>query len=288
MKRIVLTSFVAVGLSAGCLNTIFPLAPDQLFETQVRADCSFLFRCCEANERSIVTGGGTSPVDEGNCVEQRFEAGGEGALLGQRAKAAVDAGKAEHDGALADECLRPILDQANACDPAFLTPKLSAACSVGAGRGFVVGLVKDGDECNDTLECADEGTCVIPEDDTVVTTKGKCFAAVSEGDSCVRGAEGEQEILPCKSGLTCSFNGDGTAECKAVELLADGESCFDGRECESGECIEAEVKTCSFSDERCAVDADCEDADLGEICDAGVDDVCGTADIDVAICNGRE
>lgn len=288
MKRIVLTSFIAVGLSAGCLNTIFPLAPDQLFETQVRADCSFLFRCCEPNERSITRGGGATPYDEATCVEQRFEAGGSSALLGQRAKAAVDAGNAEHDGTLAEECLRPILDQANACDPAYLAPELSPACSFGASRGFVVGLVKDGDECTDDIECADEGTCVIPEDDNVITVKGACVAAASEGESCLRGAEDEREIVNCKTGLTCSFEPDGTAECKPIELLADGEPCFNGEECESGACIEKEARTCSFSNDPCAVDADCEDADVGETCDAGFDDVCGEDDVDVAICNGRE
>lgn len=288
MKRIVLTSFVAVGLSAGCLNTIFPLAPDQLFETQVRADCAFLFRCCEPNERGITPIGGASTYDEATCVEQRFEVGGSSALLGQRAKAAVDAGKAEHDGTLAEECLRPILDQANACDPAYLAPELSPACSFGASRGFVVGLVKDGDDCTDDLECADEGTCVIPENEEVITAKGTCVAAVSEGESCLREAEGDQEILPCKSGLRCTFDGVGGAECKAIELLADGESCFDGAECESGACIEQEVRTCTFSDDPCTVDADCEEVDVGETCDTGLDDVCGEDELDVAICNGRE
>lgn len=275
LKRLLFPSLVtAVGL-VGCTNTFFPLASDQLFETQLRANCSYAFNCCEAVERSSF--GFSNARDEGSCVEEGLETGGELALLGQRAKAAVDAGKATYDGELAERCMRPFLDAAQQCDPNLRSLNNTPECDFGFSRAFAVGTVKDGGDCTDSIECAEEGTCVVESDADTITVAGKCKAAAAEGDDCSERG--------CQTGLQCTFDG-AAAKCTKIVLLDDGESCFDGSQCSSGACITAVNGTCFDGGAPCTADTDCGSDDF---CDSGEDDVCGKADdVTSDVCNGLE
>lgn len=275
LKRLIFPSLVtAVGL-VGCTNTFFPLASDQLFETQLRANCSYAFNCCEAVERS------TTAPDEATCVEEGLENGGELSLLGQRAKAAIDAGTATYNAEEAERCMRPFLDAAQQCDPNLRNLKTDAACEVGIARAFVVGTIKDGKACTDTLECADEGTCVVDAEDNTITVKGKCVAAVGEGADCTES--------DCKSGLSCTFNAeDSTQTCEKIKLLDDGESCFDDSQCSSGACNQSETGSCIDSGEPCDGDSDCDEAN-GDFCTFDGDAACGKpVVVESDICNGLE
>jgi hypothetical protein len=267
----------AVGL-VGCTNTFFPLASDQLFETQLRASCSYAFNCCEPVERGSF--GFSNSPDEATCVEEGLETGGQLSLLGQRAKAAIDAGKATYDGELAERCMRPFLDAVQQCDPNLQRIDSTAECAFGFNRAFAVGTVKDGEDCTDSIECADEGTCVVEDEDNTITVAGTCKAAAGEGDDCSE--------RNCKAGLECSFEVD-AVKCTKVVLLDDGEPCFDGSECTSGACIEGEASgSCFDSGVACETSADC-DVDSGDFRDFGDGTVCGdAATVESDICNGLE
>lgn len=261
----------------GCLNLFFPFAPDQLFETQVRANCRFQFQCCTAAERSVQF------LDEATCVEANFEQNASQALIGQRAQQAIQAGNAEHDAELAERCLRPFLDAANSCDPnvVFGVGERDLACVAGQSRFFTVGLVKDGDDCIDDLECADEGDCVVDNDEPeVISLAGKCRSRAGDGDDC-----DERE---CQTGLACIRDGEGTPTCQEVELKGKGDSCFDDEECDTGFCKPvAGGGRCFFDDEiGCSEDSDC-DEDNGDFCDFDEDGgECDDAP-DVEICDGQ-
>jgi len=139
-----------VVVSAGCFNLLFPYAPDQTAETLLRASCNFAFNCCDAAERPEAFASATR--DEATCVEEGLEEGGSSTILGQRVQAAIALGNAEYDQALAEKCLKPIVDAANACDArAFLRPEVSAECNSALARGFAIGKVKDGDDCTDEI-----------------------------------------------------------------------------------------------------------------------------------------
>ena len=275
MKRIAVSLLVAVGI-AGCANTFFPLAPDQLFETQLRSNCSFAFNCCEAIERSAL--GLSSTPDEATCVEQGLESGGTLSLLGQRAKAAVDAGNAVYDDELAERCMRPVLDAIKTCDPDILRTRLDAECLAGFRQAFVTGTIKEGKDCTDSLECADEGDCVVDAAERALTIAGTCEARAGEGDSC-----SERE---CLSSLSCDFSLE-NPECVKVVLLANGERCTADSQCSSNTCLEINNDRCFDSGEPCEDDDGCESNDF---CDFESADVCGDADATKTseICNGRE
>jgi len=266
----------------GCLNLLFPFAPDQTAETLLRANCKFAFNCCLAAERNQVGIGISSARDEATCIEQGLEVGGDETLLGQRVQAAIAAGNAEHNAALAEKCLKPLVDAANSCDAqAFLRPAADAECARAAERGFATGKVGDGDDCTDDIECADEGRCIRNEADegeVVISLAGKCAAGAAEGKDC-------SENFLCQAGLQCQFAADG-ATCEKIVLLDDGESCFDGSDCESGVCIEVqEAGFCFETDEPCNDDEDCGDDDF---CDSDFNEVCGAADdVKVEICDGK-
>lgn len=278
LKRLLFPSLVtAVGL-VGCTNTFFPLASDQLFETQLRASCSYAFNCCEAVERGSF--GFSSSPDEATCVEEGLETGGQLSLLGQRAKAAIDAGKATYDGELAERCMRPFLDAAQQCDPNLRDLDSTPECSFGFSRAFAFGTVKDGGDCTDDIECADEGNCVVESEENTLTVAGKCKAAGGEGDDC--------NERNCQTGLECTFEGD-AATCTKIVLLEDGESCFDGSQCASGGCIESDENgRCFETGASCSVDTECDVAN-GDFCDFGGDTVCGDpVEVTSDVCNGLE
>ena len=267
---------VALG---GCLNLLFPFAPDQTAETLLRARCKFAFNCCLAAER--VDTGLSNARDEATCVEQGLEVGGQDTILGQRVQAAVAAGNAEHNAALAEKCLKPIVDAANSCDAqAFLRPAADAECTAAAARGFATGKVGDGDDCTDDIECADEGRCIRNEPDdgeVLISLAGKCAAAAAEGKDC-------SEDGLCQSGLQCQFAAEGST-CEKIVLLDDGEDCFDASQCKGGACIEIEAGVCFDTDEPCTNDDDCAADDF---CDSDFTEVCAeAADAKVEICDGK-
>lgn len=275
MCRLLLFPVVAALGAAGCTNTLFPLAPDQLFETQVRANCSYAFHCCEAAERNVF--GFSNARDEGSCVEQALEASGEQALVGQRAKAAIDAGTAAYDGDLAERCLRPFLDAAQHCDPRLRFLPTPDACAFGLSRGFAVGTVKDGEPCTDSIECADEGSCIVDAAANTVTVSGTCAAAAGDDEDC--------SARPCKTGLRCVLGVDVTV-CKKIERGLDGTACTEANQCASGVCVPTPVSVCAASGAPCGSDGSCADGDVCNTFDQGT---CGPADdVNTDICDGQE
>lgn len=270
-----LAGSVLVGAFAGCV-ALFPYNPENLFETAVRADCAFAFRCCTGAERSVTSKGNFR--DEDSCIKETLETGGEAANIGLRAREVVAAGHGEFDSVLADECTKAGTDARYACDAeAVLTPgPRDAECIAGAARAFVVGNVDDGDDCTDDIECADEGSCVREPSETELTIAGKCRARADEGDEC-----GERV---CKTGFVCLPNEADELRCAEPTLKENDDACSDSGECASGFCTTVTTLVCAISGDPCATDADC--TNFADFCTTASSSTCTARGPKVEICDG--
>lgn len=276
-SRVLLGSVVAGVLGTSCLALVFPYSPENLFETQVRAECAFAFRCCLPSERVITELQGFR--DEDTCIREILERGDSSTNLGLRAQEVVASGNGEYDNELAEKCLKPGIDARYACDAeAVLAAGASDPdCIAGAARAFVIGKVDDGDDCTDDLECVDEGDCIRDNDVGEVSLQGKCRAHADKGDDCAERG--------CKTGLICLPNDGGEFRCTEPTLLDDGEDCSDNSECSSGFCNSDEVRACNFSGDACVSDSDCDIP--GDSCGVTTRTVCGSSGPKVEVCDGK-
>lgn len=295
MRRILtLAVLAAVFTTASSCQALFPLSPDNLTETRVRALCHFAYACCTPIEASLYIGFLTQYKDEGACVAELLE---DDLLTSvraadQQARDAVARGAAEYDGEAAEECSREWLDAVNSCDVDalsssgsldfnklfYLADSRDAECSALAARNFARGNVEDGDECHSSVDCEEFGTCVVEPDADVITTEGECVTPGGEGDPC--GDAG------CQPGLSCVF--DTEATCEDVPLLANGEPCDENVVCDSGFCdFEQSVGRCFNADTPCTDDTDC-DVNAGDFCLSEFGGACAaTPDVNVEICDGE-
>jgi hypothetical protein len=113
MRRVMLLTAV-VAMASNC-NFFFAFAPDQICETLIRAQCRFAFNCCNASERTALLFGLGQFRNESECIEESLEEGG---VCGndRQVHDAVNQGRFQYDGALAERCLKPAIDAANSCD----------------------------------------------------------------------------------------------------------------------------------------------------------------------------
>lgn len=300
MRRISLIAPLAVSVIAlvpSC-NLLFPFAPDQICESRIRALCHFAFSCCSAGERDLF-GDLSNFRDEGHCIEELLaEAGSCGNA--PEVQQAVQQGRFEYDGALAEQCEKPIIDALNACDAdAVLGDELEQdeeCLGVGVFAGsfaYGTGTVKDGDECFEAFECATPGSvCEPPEDPeddgkVLITRVGTCKEPAKEGGDCSEDGSGGL----CEEGTFCDFQ---TEKCVAIELSPNGATCFDDSECESGFCNDTDVAvdaTCAdllADGAECFEDDDCQ-SELCELDDAEETFVCVPQDdVVVEACNGLQ
>lgn len=283
--RIVLPVLVAlvVPLSTSSCWLFAPTSLDGFVEAFIRAECKFAFQCCTPPERAQFFP--RNFRDEGTCVQESLEEGSGGNVVVDRAKAVIAAGKGEFNADRANECLTPQLEQRNACDADAVLGgdgALDVVCAAEQARGFVVGNVEDGDDCNDDIECADFGICDRSDNDAdTITTAGECRAAVEEGGDCSDGQA-------CFPGTQCTPNADFTEfSCEQVELLGNGEECFADGQCESNFCEERNAFRCGASGEPCTVETVAVDCpDVGDFCFEQFVSECADADITVDVCNG--
>jgi hypothetical protein len=259
-----------------------PTGLDGFVEAFLRAECNFAFNCCTPPERAQFFS--SNFRDEGTCVSEGLEEGDAGNIVVARAKAVIAAGKGEFDQARADECLKPLLDQRNNCDAeaVLLGAGADARCAAEQNRGFVVGNVDDGDDCNDDIECADFGFCDRSDnEDDVVTTAGECRASVEEGGDC-------SENPFCFPGLACVPNDDFTEfTCEEQELLDNGDECNVNAQCESNFCEESERFLCSSNDAPCTPETALDDCPIGDFCFEDFSSVCADSDVSVEVCDGQ-
>jgi hypothetical protein len=200
---------VALATLPAC-NMIFPYAPDQVFETQVRAECHFVFSCCTAGEADVLVAGPTGVAfsdlrrfrDEGACVQERLE---EGSLSNEILRAinqAESAGRFTYDANTARTCGEPLINALNNCDADFVLGdsrplETSAECSVegpegGDGTAGIpgTGKVKNDQQCFYDFECAVEnsrclGANAYDEPDTCATDDDCGGSEICDGGYCV-------------------------------------------------------------------------------------------------------
>ncbi len=101
-------------------------------------------------------------------------------------------------------------------------------CAVVLAAGCSSGL---GEPCDAQKACPDDLMCSFPRGEDGPALQGVCdYALRGEGEACTVAAE-------CAQALTCSSHftpGDRYGTC--VKKRAEGEACFDDRDCESGTC----------------------------------------------------
>ncbi len=281
-----LTLAIVLPLSTSSCWLFAPTGLDGFVEAFIRADCKFAFNCCLAPERAQFFP--RAFRDEGTCVQESLEEGSGSNVVVDRAKAVIAAGKGEFDQVRADACLKPLLEARNSCDSQTVLGGgggLDARCAGEQARGFVVGNVDDGDDCDDDIECANFGFCDRSDnEDDVVTTAGECKEAVDEGGDC-------SENPNCFPGLACTPNADFTEfTCEQPVLLDDGEDCGADSQCESNFCDEQSVFQCFFDGEPCTEATEAVDCDVvnGDSCEEDFAEVCAAAgDLSVEVCDGQ-
>ena len=280
--RLVVLAVLPVVVAGGCY-VFAPTSLDGFFEASIRARCHFVFDCCSAGERTQFFQNAFN--DEGSCVSQQLESQSGTAAIAERARAVVAANKGDFNAKRAEECVKPGLDAENNCDADTVLsgkPVADGLCGADAERGFVEGKTKDGDDCDDDIECADFGVCDRSNNDvTIVSIKGSCVAALKEGKSCFDAATGTQRS--CVPGLDCKFDGN-SGTCQKIVLKDDGASCVQGGECKNGFCSPREIKKC-FDDTPCTVDADC---GAFQTCNAQPASVCSGDAPKIEICQPKK
>jgi hypothetical protein len=295
MSMIVPMAASVMALASSC-NFFFPFNADQICETRIRALCHFAFSCCNASERAAFANAGAFR-NEGECVNELLEEQGScGNAL--QVQEAVNQGRFEYDGALAEKCEKQLIDAANSCDAdAVLGDKLEEdeeCAAFGPVQNFAYGkgLVKDGDACFAAFECADEGSVCDPQEadegEILKTAVGSCRAPAKEGEDC---SEDGSDGL-CEPGTFCDFGGD--VVCVAIELKQNGDSCFADGECESGFCNDVQNDVQPTCDDRLDDGEECIDSNDCDsfICDFDADAnnfIClPPDDVVVEACNGLQ
>lgn len=259
------------------------------------AVCHFQFSCCAPSERleTPLANVAAGALDEGRCREEfEDQAGG----IFNVAAAAVDNGTATFDADAAERCTAAAREAMASCDSqallgsprvdggslVFLADPADRECQLLAQRAFVRGTVRDGGDCTADVDCEDFGTCAFLDDDgnevdgPTRPAVGVCQTPAGEGETC--------EARGCAFGLSCQDAGDGTVECRAQELLADGEDCFVATQCRAESTCLTTSGTCNDGSGACDSDFDCDGFDA--VCE-GASQVCAPLEpVDVEICDG--
>ncbi len=296
MRRTFLLVALAFSTGTSC-NFFFPFNADQACESEVRALCHFTYSCCNAAERGAFANGfGVAGFrNEGECVNELLENGTAACGNSLEVQDAINQGRFEYDGALAEKCLKPGIDALSSCDASqvFRPDDLGDECS-GAGFSagnfaFGTGKVKEGKGCFEAFECADAGSaCELNKDDNandnkdLLTAAGTCKSPGKEGDDCT--ADTGTDGL-CEPGTFC--DGD---TCQKIVLKQNGEGCFLDGECGSDFCNDINGLGGAVCADKLQVGDDClddNDCDTANCFDDGTGATCQEpAELVVDGCNG--
>ena len=254
-------------------NLICPYNADQLFESQVRAECHFYFACCTAGEADVLREQGRFPDlsnfrDEGACVQERLEEGNsflnEG--LGRAITQAESAGRFRYDYALAEECFRGGIDAMNNCDADFVLGDAGPVeanekcqripgeglvgdnkpcffdfeCSIPGSQCLPPVVLENVDDCGIDDDCRSderciEGFCIFQPENTEIHDEKVCIAPIIEGDNCTRDPDFPLLDPFCELGTFCLITEQG--EDPTCEFpFFEGDECFNQgqQECEAG------------------------------------------------------
>jgi len=199
---------IAMALAAmPACNLMCPYNADQVFETQVRAECHFYFACCTVGEHDIVEAVATGRFtdlsrfrDEGHCVQERLEEGSEANEIFRAIVQAEQAGRFQYDAAQAQKCGEGLITAMNNCDADFVLGdkgpleaptecRIDPEAAGGDGTAIIpgTGKVKTDDPCFFDFECAIPNSRCLPRD---------FLASVDDFDTCV----GDDD---CRNGEIC-------------------------------------------------------------------------------------
>lgn len=324
----VIRRFAPVALALAAMpacNLICPYNADQFFETQVRAECHFVFACCTAGEADIVAsaiGGGLPNMaqyrDEAHCVEERLEEGSEINVIARGISQAESGGRFRYDLATAQGCLEGRINALNNCDADFvLGDKAPVETPEVCQRVPGDGLVKDGGACFFDFECeikgsrclppsaldpvepcaidddcgSDElcdtelGRCVIDFGAVIIHDDRICIAPLLEGDDCSVDPD-FPDLAFCEEGLRCILDANADQTCEFPFL--EGDECLASTDCDVGLFCDGQPGECTLlkgEGEDCTADAECE---VALFCDTARNEPTCEAPlpVDVLICNG--
>src|SRR2546423_15706987 len=117
MRVVLVAAFVVSLAASSSCNALFPFAPDQVCESEVRASCHFAYACCNATERGTFAGalGVDGFRNESECINFHLNAGDGDCGNSLSVVDAVSEKRFTYDDALAKQCLQPGLDALNQC-----------------------------------------------------------------------------------------------------------------------------------------------------------------------------
>ncbi len=315
-------SRVALGAALAVIpscNLLCPYLPDQLFETQVRAECHFYFACCTAGEADIARAAGLGNLanfrDEGHCVQERLEEGNAFNEIARLIQQGEAAGRLRYDYGIAERCNKDLIDAMNSCDAdkvlgdGLADVEVDEECVGFPGEG----LVKDGGNCYIDFECeipgskclspnvllgiddlcANDGDCgnnevctdnVCVDKDTIVLHDEKvCIRPIKKGEDCTLDPDFPALAPFCEPGTIALIDG---ADCTCEDPRKENDDCNASAECETG--LFCDAGTCEKlkgQGDECNASAECERRLL---CDTSLDTpTCQPPPaIDVQICDG--
>jgi hypothetical protein len=245
MKR-TLTYAVAMGLfgalvGVGCgsdpdpnTGDTKPIALNSFVGEITKAQCAYIFECCDAAERTKVFQGlSASPKDEAECTSQLL---GLMTLVYTPQTDGVKAGRQTYDGEKAKTCI----DKAKSlsCGSSEVDGLLDndPAC-----KAIFKGTVAAGGKCEDAGDCSAQSSAC--PSNTCVTLQANGAACTSSDD--------------------CASKYCDAAKSVCAELLAEGKMCEYDSDCASSVC---EMDVCVAKKplgEACGFDTDCQ----SESCD---------------------
>jgi hypothetical protein len=245
---------VAAGCGGGS-TTEKTATQDEVFTESIRLACEHAFECCmdPATRDQLLGFLAPAPQSVGECTTALTA---HVADLRTQWAEAVTAGRMSFDGVVAARCIAAM---ERATCASFGQVSDVAVCG-----GVFVGLVPNGEACQDVVECAVDGVIC---DGLTDTAAGTCRNRFDLDDDCTPGADQCGPLLYCA---------ETTMKCTATKDV--GMSCLSNAECTSGLCdTENSTFTCLEAPPTpepvtCApepADAGVSDVDAGDLPDAG-------------------
>lgn len=229
---------IAAALAAmPACNLMCPYSADQVFETQVRAECHFFFACCTVGEHDVLLATSAAGIDfadmqrfrdEGHCVQERLEEGSDANELFRAIVQAEQAGRFRYDADQAKKCGEGFINALNNCEAdvvlgsaapleASLECSLDPEAASGDGTAIIPGegFVVDGDNCFFDFECKIPNSRCLPpivlaELDDCASDRDCRSDEVCQDNLCVLDlgaiviADDKICIAPLEEGVDCS------------------------------------------------------------------------------------
>lgn len=277
MRSFLGVSLVLIGLAACGGGVDVSTNANNVCSEAAKVACHNMYQCCAEGEIEDFLNV-SDPRTEPQCIEdvtricERKIA---------KVDAAIEAKRVKFESDTMNKCLEALVAPSDSCATVDTVIPWTDDCMESAW----VGLVADGGQCFDSIECANKNSiCAANQTCTAQASEGQpcgqlgcapglfcqtttgiptCRALLAAGQPCSAANQ-------CQDKLFCNFQ-SATPTC--TERLEGGARCTSDQNCKSGECVPG---TCAGSAQTCFSDTSCSRrcSDDGSFCTT--DSNCGT------------